>query len=139
MDDAVCRPSRDACGWRIVVMKNLAVLRERLAVWLKWMEQWLVETVVERLEIGEYGEKQGMAEGCRICTGASCRYQGFCAQIGTRESDSVGWEREARWSSPPEGHRVVEEALHLLRERMAVQPYPLQNARFAAAMAYIIA
>jgi len=33
----------------------------------------------------------------------------------------------------------VEETLRLLRERMAVQPYPLQKMRFAAAMAYIIA
>ena len=31
------------------------------------------------------------------------------------------------------------ETLHGLRERMAVQPYPLQKMRFAAAMAYIIA
>ena len=50
-----------------------------------------------------------------------------------------GLGREARWSSPPKSHRVVEETLRLLRERMAVQPYPLQKMRFAAAMAYIIA
>jgi hypothetical protein len=31
--DCVCRPSRNACGWRIVVEQNLAGTRGRMVGW----------------------------------------------------------------------------------------------------------